>query len=88
MPRGFFPAVELDSPVLPLLDRLQPAVRAEIEHHAGRATTVHTELRTALRPAGDVELRRFYWSMQRPDPRSPVGFGTRTLYCDAKAPNG
>lgn len=86
MPSGFFPAVEPDSPVFPLLDRLQPAVQAEVEHHAGVATTVHTELRTAVRPTGEVELRRFYWSLQHPDPRSPVGFGARTVYCDAKAP--
>lgn len=86
MTHELFPAVEPDSPVFPLLQRLSPAVRAENELHDGVGATVHTELRTGRLPGGDVELRRFYWSTQRRDPLSPVGFTARTLYCDATAP--
>jgi len=34
MPGGFFPAVEPDAPVRPLLGRLRPAVHAELERTA------------------------------------------------------
>ena len=46
---------------------------------------VKAELRAARAADGTAELRRFYWSTQQPDPRSPWGFSARTLYCDADA---
>ena len=81
MPSGFFPAVEPDAPVQPLLDRLRPAVRAEVERHDGLDVTVHAELRAVPGTDGDVALKRFYWSTQQRDPTAPHGFGARTLYC-------
>ena len=83
-PRGFFGAVEPDSPVFPMLQRLLPAVPAETELPDGADVTVHTELRAGRTPGGEVELRRFYWSAQHADPLSPVGFGGRMLYFDEK----
>ena len=84
MPSGFYPAVEPDSPVFPMLQRLLPAVRAETGLPDGVNATIHTELRADRLPSGDVAMRRFYWSAQHPDPLSPLGFGGRMLYCDAK----
>ena len=84
MPSGFFPAVEPDSPVYPMLQRLLPAVRAETELPDGVDATIHTELRAGRLPTGDVELQRFYWSAQHADPQSPIGFGGRMVHCDAK----
>lgn len=84
MPTGFFPAVEPDSPVFPMVQRLRPTVGAETALHVAIETTVHTELRTGRLPGGEVELRRFYWSTQYADHSSPVGFAARTLYCDTK----
>ena len=81
MPSGFFPAVEPDAPVQPLLDRLRPAVQAEVERHDGLDVTVHAELRAVPGTDGDVALKRFYWSTQQRDPTAPHGFGARTLYC-------
>ena len=81
MPSGFFPAVEPDAPVRPLLDRLRPAVQAEVERYDGRQVTVHAELRAASGTDGDVALNRFYWSSQHVDPTAPHGFGARTLFC-------
>ncbi len=83
MPSGFFPAVEPDAAVYPLLQQLWPAVRAEAELHDYIQMRVHTELRVGISAGGDVERRRFYWSTQHPDARSPLGFGARTLYCVA-----
>ena len=85
MPSGFFPATEPEAAVFPLLERLRPSVRDEIEREAVAGATVHAELRTAPGTDGAVGLRRFYWSTQRPEPRSPWGFSARTLYCDAHA---
>jgi aminoglycoside phosphotransferase len=85
MPAGFFRAVEPGAPVTTLLDRLRPAVSAEIERYAGADATVHAELRTGRGVDGAVELRRFYWSTQHPDPASPWGFAARTLYCQEDA---
>ena len=85
MPSGFFPAAETGAAVSPLLERLWPSVRDEIERQDGTGATVHAELRTAPGTDGAVGLRRFYWSTQRPEPRSPWGFSARTLYCDAHA---
>jgi aminoglycoside phosphotransferase len=85
MPAGFFRAVEPDAPVISLLDRLRPAVSAEIERYAGADATVHAELRTGRGADGEVEMRRFYWSTQQPDPASPWGFAARTLYCQEDA---
>ena len=81
MPSGFFPAVEPGAPVHGLLQELWPAVRAEIGRHDGPDVRVHAELRVGLSDDGGVERRRFYWSTQYPDPRSPLGFGARTVYC-------
>ena len=44
---------------------------------------MHAELRVGLSAGGDVERRRFYWSTQHRDSRSPLGFSARTLYCRA-----
>ena len=85
MPRGFFPAVESDAPVRPLLDRLRPAVQAETERYDGVDVTVQAELRVACGADGDIALKRFYWSSQHPDPTSPLGFAARTLYCEQKS---
>ncbi len=86
MPDGFFPATETDAPARPLLDRLRPAVEAELEGRAG-SESVHAELRTRRLPSGELALRRFYWSTQQADPQSPYGFSARTLFCDdASAP--
>lgn len=80
MPRGFFPAVEPDAPVHPLLERLRPFVQAEIERYDGVDVTVHAELRAAREAECEVALKRFYWSSQHADPTSPRGFGARTLH--------
>jgi aminoglycoside phosphotransferase len=86
MPDGFFPATEADAPARPLLDRLRPAVEAEFEARNGNAS-IHAELRTRRLSDGGLALRRFYWSTQEADPRSPYGFSARTLFCDdASAP--
>src|SRR3712207_2548127 len=82
MPRGFFAAVEPGTPVAPLLERLRPAVEAEIAHHEGTSVTVQAELRTGRTSSGDLGIRRFYWSTHRADPSSPWGFSARTLYCE------
>ena len=84
MAGDFFPAVEPDAAVYPLLQELWPAIRPEAElHDAVERLTVHTELRAGRSADGRVERRRFYWSAQHPDPRAPLGFTARTLYCDA-----
>jgi len=85
MPSGFFPATEPEAAVLPLLERLWPSVRDEIERRQRPGVAVQAELRAARGADGTAELRRFYWSTQQPDPRSPWGFSARTLYCDADA---
>ena len=82
MPSQFYPAVEPDAPVRPLLEQLWPAVRAEIEALDGVDVRVQTELRVGVSADGGIERRRFYWSTQHADPRSPWGFGARTLYCE------
>jgi len=81
MPTEFFPAVEPEAAVRPLLEPLWPAVRTELGRLDGIDRRVHTELRVGVSADGGVEPRRFYWSGQHPDPRSPLGFGARTLYC-------
>jgi aminoglycoside phosphotransferase len=86
MPSGFFPAVEPDAPVRPLVEGLRPAVEREMELHGGRAAAVHAELRADLESDGTAVLQRFYWSTQRADPGSLTGFAARTLYSDRKAP--
>ena len=83
MPHGFFPAVEPDAAVHPLLQELWPAVRAEQERHGDTDVRVHAELRVTTAVGGQVERARFYWSTQHPDPRSPLGFAARTLHCTA-----
>ena len=85
MPSGFFPATEPEAAVRPLLERLWPSVRDEIERRQRPGVAVKAELRAARGADGTAELRRFYWSTQQPDPRSPWGFSARTLYCDADA---
>ena len=85
MPSGFFPATEPEAAVRPLLERLWPSVRDEIERRQRPGVAVQAELRAARGADGTAELRRFYWSTQQPDPRSPWGFSARTLYCDADA---
>jgi len=85
MPQGFFPAVDREAPVHPLLEQLRPAVEAEIERFDGTDVTVHGELRAVRGSDGGVELERFYWSTQYPDPSSPQGFSARTLYRDEQA---
>ena len=85
MPSGFFPAVERDAPVHPLLQELWPAVRAETERYDGPDVRVHAELRAEVAADGTVERARFYWSTQYPDPGSPLGFGARTLYAKGTA---
>jgi aminoglycoside phosphotransferase len=81
IPSGFFPALEPEAPVAPLVERLVPAVRAELERHEGTDTTVHAELRVGRTPGGGPAMQRFYWSTQRADPASPWGFSARTLFC-------
>lgn len=81
MPSGIFPAVEPGAPVHDVLERLRPAVRAEVDRYDGQDVHVHAELRAARGPDGEVELRRFYWSTQRSDATS--GFATRTLHCSS-----
>jgi aminoglycoside phosphotransferase len=85
MPSGFFPAVEPEAPVSPLLEELWPAVRAETERYGGAGVGVHAELRVGVAADGHVERSRFYWSTQHPDPGSPHGFGARTLYAKGTA---
>jgi aminoglycoside phosphotransferase len=85
MPGEFFPAVEPDAPVAPLLRQVSPAVRAEIGRLEGIDPRVQAELRVGVSSDGGVHPRRFYWSAQRPDPRSPLGFGARTLYREGTA---
>jgi aminoglycoside phosphotransferase len=85
MPGGFFPAVEADAPVRPLLERLRPAVQAEIERYGEAGVAVHAELRAARTGAGDAVLDRFYWSSQRVDGTAPFGFGARTLHRDGSS---
>ena len=85
MPTGFFPAVEPEAPVHPLLQQLWPAVRAETERYDGPDVRVHAELRVEVAADGTVERGRFYWSTQYPDPGSPLGFGARTLYAKGTA---
>jgi aminoglycoside phosphotransferase len=82
MPRGFFPAVEPGAPVVPLLERLWPAVEEELDRRGATAATVHAELRTGRTAGGDLEMRRFYWSTQHAEPSSPWGFSARTLFCE------
>jgi aminoglycoside phosphotransferase len=85
MPVDFFPAVEPDAAVYPLLQQLRPAVRTEAELLGDQDPKVHTELRVGVSAAGEVERRRFYWSAQYENPRSPLGFGARTLYSEGTA---
>ena len=85
MPSDFYPAVEPDAAVHPLLRQVWPAVRAEIARLDGIDPRVQTELRVGVSADGGVEPRRFYWSAQHPDPRSPLGFGARTLYGEGTA---
>src|SRR5215218_7816570 len=82
MPTGFFRAVEPGAPVVPLLERLRPAVEAELERCDAAEVTVHAELRTARTASGEPAMRRFYWSTQRAEPSAPWGFAARTLFCD------
>jgi aminoglycoside phosphotransferase len=89
MPSAFFPAVEPDAAVHPILEELRPAVDAQAELLGDVDPKVHTELRVDIAADGVVQRRRFYWSAQHADPRSPLGFGARTLYCGATdAPRG
>ena len=85
MPSGFFPGVDPDAPVRPLLVRLQSAVEAEMAAYDGADVTVHAELRAVRGADGDAELERFYWSTQHADPTSAWGFAARTLYCDRRS---
>src|SRR5215212_185750 len=87
MPSGFFPAVEPDAAVFPLLRRLGRAVQAEIDRHDGAEPTIHTELRAGRGSDGEVRLLRFYWSRQHAETGSPMGFAARTVYCDKKDPD-
>src|SRR4051812_35786993 len=86
MPSGFFPGVEDDAPVRPLLQRLAAEVRAEMETSDGGDPQVHTELRVARGRDGDLELLRFYWSRQVADGSTPWKFAARTIYCDRRHP--
>jgi aminoglycoside phosphotransferase len=89
MPSGFFPGVEDDAAVRPVLERLAGEVRAELQTSDGGRAHVHTELR--VRPGrdgafADAELQRFYWSHQVTDGDAPWGFAARTIYCDRRDP--
>jgi aminoglycoside phosphotransferase len=86
LPRGFFPAVEPDAAVQPLLQRLGAEVQVEMEAAEGVDATVHTELRAGRGAAGDVTFLRFYWSGQHADRDSPWGFAARTIHCDRRDP--
>lgn len=85
MQSEFFPAVEPDAAVQPLLHRVWPAVRAEVELFDGSEPRIQAELRVGVSADGGVEPRRFYWSAQRQDPGSPLGFAARTLYSEGTA---
>lgn len=84
MPKGFFPGVEEDAVVRPLLMKL--ATEAEIQPSDGADAHVHTELRVRRGRDGGAGLMRFYWSRQVTDRNAPWGFAARTIYCDKRDP--
>src|SRR3954447_24051103 len=84
LPSDFFPGVEDDAAVRPLLDELATEVQAEMETSDGAAPHVHTELRVRRGSDGEPELVRFYWSRQVTQDDAPWGFAARTVYCDKR----
>src|SRR4051794_41972786 len=83
MPGGFFPATEPEAAVTSVLDLLRRAVETEPALQAGSGgATIHAELRTTRLPAGDLGLKRFYWSRQQADPQSQHGVSAHTLFYD------
>lgn len=83
-PSDFFPGVEDDAAVRPLLEELATEVQAEMETSDGADPHVHTELRVRRGREEDPELVRFYWSHQVTEEDSPWGFAARTIYCDRR----
>jgi aminoglycoside phosphotransferase len=84
LPSGFFPGVEDDAAVRPLLGELATEVVAEMKTSNGADAHVHTELRVRRGRDGDLELVRFYWSRQVTEANAPWGFAARTIYCDRR----
>jgi aminoglycoside phosphotransferase len=83
-PDGFFPGVEDDAVVRPLLEKL--ATQSEIQGSDRVEAHVHTELRARPGRDGGAELQRFYWSRQVTDRDAPWGLVARTVHCDKRDP--
>jgi aminoglycoside phosphotransferase len=83
-----FPAVERESPLYPRVEELRGLVAADPGLEVGDGATVRAELLPRRRSGGDVELRRFYWSVRRSTPQTPLGLTARTLYVDGRAGSG
>ena len=79
MNRDVFPAVEPASPVHGDLERLRAEVAADCALVPGDGDRVRAELLAGRAPDGTVAVRRFLWSVQRPEPALPGGLAARTL---------
>ena len=84
MAPGIFPAVEPKSAVFPQLQQLRAEITSDPGLRAEDDTILRAELRPRRKAGGEVELRAFYWSIQRADPVAAMGFRARTLYYDRK----
>ena len=84
MAPGIFPAVEPESAVFPQLQQLRAEITSDPGLREGHDTILRAELRPGRKAGGAVELRRFYWSIQRADPAAATGFRARTLHYDRR----
>jgi aminoglycoside phosphotransferase len=85
MIRDVFPAVEPASPVYGRLQELRDRIGADPRLRPGGGNVVRAELLPRRRSGGGAEIQRFYWSVRRPAPGSPLGFASHTLFDDRRA---
>jgi aminoglycoside phosphotransferase len=77
-----FAAVEPTSGVHATLEQLRALIAEDPSLTVGPDVSVRAEVRPRLSRAGRVELGRCYWSVQRADPGTTLGFAARTLFWD------
>ena len=80
-----FPAVEPSSAVDDALQPLRDVIAGDPGLAVGPGASVRAEVLPRPTRDGGWELRRCYWSVQRPDPSAVFGFRARTLFWDRRA---
>ncbi len=83
-----FPAVEPSSAVYDALQPLRDLIAGDPGLTVGPGASVRAEVLPRLTREGEWELRRCYWSVQRPDPAEVFGFRPRTLFWDRRTARG